>query len=342
MPDDFGYINARVKGMRSRLLLPGRIEELLALPDLDGLLAALGNTPYGPELQEALTRYQGIRAVDEALMQHFQKNVRRILSFAEGRARQLIEVVLMDWDLHNLRAVLRAKHAGRNPEEVTENLVPAGQLTEVRLRELAQQPDVAAIASTLSTWGHPLAEALVEGLRDYQETKDLLALELGLDRHYFEWALRMARGSGRSESVVREIVQMEIDHTNVKTALKLQRIPDLPREDRRRFFLPGGAVVSPEVFLNLADPQTAEWGTRELRARGIHPEGSTIADQERSLDEEYARHLARLYLGDPLAIDVVIGFVAMLYSEIRNLRLIARSKVLGIPRDVVRREMALV
>jgi vacuolar-type H+-ATPase subunit C/Vma6 len=80
---------------------------------------------------------------------------------------------------------------------------------------------------------------------------------------------------------------------------------------------------------------------RELRNRGIHPEGRTIAEQERWLDERYARHSARKYLGDPLAIDVVLGFLAMLHSEVQNLRLIARSKVLGIPRDVVRREMVI-
>ena len=37
MPD-FPYINARVRAMRSRLLDPGRIEELLALPSIDALL----------------------------------------------------------------------------------------------------------------------------------------------------------------------------------------------------------------------------------------------------------------------------------------------------------------
>jgi V/A-type H+-transporting ATPase subunit C len=341
MPSDFGYINARVKAMRSRLLPPGRVEELLAVPDLDTFLRALGTTVYAPDLQEALTRYQGLRAVDEAMMQHFQKAVRRIVSFAEGRARALIEVVLMDWDLHNLRVILRAKHTDRSPDDVSENLIPAGRLTEVRLRELARQPDLAAIGSTLSTWGHPLAEALVQGLRDYQETKDLLALELALDRRYFSWALRIARGIGHSTRVVRQMVRMEIDHTNVKTALKLQRIPDLSRDQRQRFYISGGAVVSQQMFVSLADPQTAERTARELRAHEIRLEGSTIAEQERSLRHEYARHLARHYFGDPLAIDVVIGFLGMLHSEIQNLRLIARAKALGIPRDVLRREMVL-
>jgi V/A-type H+-transporting ATPase subunit C len=49
-----------------------------------------------------------------------------------------------------------------------------------------------------------------------------------------------------------------------------------------------------------------------------------------------------LYLGDPLTIDIVIAYLAMKYNEVKNLRLIARSKQLGIPRDRVRREMVVV
>ncbi len=342
MPADFGYINARVKGMRARLLSSGQLEELLGLGDLESFLHALANTPYGPELQEALTRYQGLRAVDEALSRHFQKTARKILSFAEGKPLKLIQIFLVQWDLHNLRTILRAKHAGHPAEVAEQNLVPAGELTEVRLRELLAQPDLGALASTLATWEHPLAEALLGAVRTYEDHKDLLNLELSLDRAYFEWALRAARGVGRNEAVVRDVVRMQIDFTNVKTAFKLQLLPDLAPEDRGRFFLPGGAVVSREVFLNLADPQTAELGLRELRARGIYPEGRTPAEVERSLEEEATRRLAALYLGDPLGIDVVIGFLTMLSSEVRNLRLIARSKALGIPRDLIRREMVLV
>lgn len=342
MPEDFGYINARVKGMRSRLLPPGRLEELLGLADLESFIHALANTPYGPELQEALTRYQGLRAVDEALMRAFQKVARKILGFSEGKAKALIQVFLLQWDLHNLRTILRAKHAGHSPEATEQNLVPAGELTEVRLRELLAQPDLTALANTLATWEHPLAEALLAAVRQYEATKDLLSLELSLDQGYFEWALRVARGMGHNETLVRDVIRMQIDFTNVKTAFKLQQVPELSRDERGRFFLPGGSVVSREVFLNLADPATAELGLRELHGRGIHPEGRTPGEVERSLDEEATRRMAMLYLGDPLGIDVVIGFLTMLSSEIRNLRLIARSKALGIPRELIRREMALV
>jgi len=340
VPSDFGYINARVKGMRSRLLAPGRVEELLSLPTLDAFLQALNSTPYATDLQEALSRYQGLRAVDEALMQHFQKTVRKLLSFAEGKSRDLIEVVLMRWDLHNLLVILRAKHVGRGGDDVESNFVPAGTLSEIRLKELSLQPDIAAVASTLATWDHPLARPLSEGLYRYLQDKDLMALELHIGRYYYEWALRATRGADGSAASVRRSLETDIDYTNLATAYKLQLAKDMPRAERQNFYVPGGLLAS-HVFVNLADPETAEVGQREIRARGLHPEGATPADIERWVAQQVSRQHTQLYLGDPLGIDVVLGFLAMLYDELKNLRLIARAKVLGIPRDVVRREMAL-
>src|SRR4030067_285780 len=138
MPD-FYYINARVRAMRSRLLDPGRMEELLGALTFDALLAGLNNTPYGRDLQEALARYRGIQAVDEALARNFSATTQKIRSFGDGKPRALIEALLLRWDLANVRAVLRGKHTGRAEEDIMESVLPAGLLNRVALREPSRQ-----------------------------------------------------------------------------------------------------------------------------------------------------------------------------------------------------------
>ncbi len=339
MPD-FPYINARVRAMHSRLLDSSRLEELLALPTLEAFVQALGQTPYGPQLQEALTRHSGLRAVDEALARNFHQTTTRILSFADGRARDLIEVVLMRWDVANLRALLRGKHVGRSADDIRDALLPAGSLSEVALKELAAAPDVPGVVGALSAQEHPLAPALAEGLGEYRERGDLLALEQRLARFYAAYGLRRAAGRGHSAAVLRRVLQAEIDATNVKTALKLQQATLAP-EDRLRFFIPGGRLVDDRLFLALADPATAAQGLYGLRLQGFPVRGPVedLAAFERDLDLALIRAQAGLYRGDPLEIDVVIGYLAQKYNEVVNLRLIARGKALGIPRERVRREM---
>ncbi len=327
--------------MRSRLLDAGRMEELLALGTLDAFIQALNTTPYGRDLQEALARYPAVTAVDVALARNFYNSTTKILSFADGKPRRLIEVVLMRWDLSNLRVILRGKQGGTPQEEIAANLIPAGSLNEAALRELAGQPDVPAVVGAFSGLDHPFAAALSEGLADYLETKDLFTLELRLERTYAEHGLRVASGTGHSEQVVRVLLQTELDATNVKTAFKLQGALTLSSEEKLRFFIPGGRAVSEDLFLLLADRERAEQGMKWLRVQGF-PVKAINADLtvfERDLDLAMIRTQTGLYLGDPLSIDVVIAYLAMKHNEVKNLRLLARSKQLGIPRDRVRREM---
>lgn len=328
--------------MRSRLLDPGRIEDLLALPTLDAFIQALNNTPYAREMQEALTRHGGLRAIDEALARNFYHTTQKILSFADGKARSLIEVVLMRWDLANIRVILRGKHTGRPQDKIFANLFPAGGLSEVALRELATQPDVAGVIGALGGLDHPFAAALAEGLAAYQDSQDLLALELRLDRFYATHGLRVASRGGHDAELVRGLLQMLLAATNVKTALKLQRAGALSREEKARFYI-GGGIVTEELFILLTDPATVEQGMKGLRVQGFPVKSAgDLAAFERDVDLEAISAQTALYLGDPLSIGVVIAYVAMKYNEVVNLRLIARSKALGIPRDRVRKEMVSV
>lgn len=343
MPD-FPYINARVRAMRSRLLSAAQLEDLLGTPTMAAFLQSLAATSYGGDLQEALVRYEGLRAVDEAFARNFQHATQAVLGFAEGRPRALIEVVLLRWDLENLRVIVRGKHAGRPAEEVMQALLPAGTLREVVLKEMTGYPDMTGLAGTLEAVGHPLATALAKGVAEYVETKDLTALEMHLDRGYAEGGLQQIGRRGQDAAVLREMLESEIDAANTKTALKLASAGNLSRADRLRYFIPGGPLLSAEGFVALASPETQAQAAARLRARGF-PIPELPADLiafERAMDLKVAKGLASYYLGDPLGVDIVIGYVAMKSTEVANLRLIARGKFLGLPREAVRREMILV
>ncbi len=342
MPSDFGYINARVRGMHSRLLDPSVIEDLLATRDLDALIAALQNTPYGKELAEALTRRTGIAAVDEALSRNFHATTRKILGFAEGRPREAIELALRRYDLQNLLVVMRGIHTRRPPEEIAASLVPTGELGEVALRELAAQPTVLAVAATLATFGHAFAEPMRLAALAYGEARDLLTAELVLERAHAEQIRSGARGAGATDQVLRATLQRRLDVRNVLTAFKLHAT-DLRPAEKARFFLAGGSIP-PELFNTLADPGTVERGLVTLHRLGFRhvtrPE--SVTDLERLLERELAAEEEARYRGDPLGLDVVLGYLAAKAHEVANLRLVARARLLGIPREMVRREMVRV
>ncbi len=66
MPDDYGYLNARVRAMKSRLLSRRTYGELLAETSVNELLATLAQTPYRTGIEAALARDTGWAARDGA------------------------------------------------------------------------------------------------------------------------------------------------------------------------------------------------------------------------------------------------------------------------------------
>lgn len=343
MPE-FPYINARVRAMHGRLLTPAQLDDLLGAPTLPAFLETLASTRYGGDLQEALTRFEGVRAVDEALARNLQRATRRILGFAEGRPRALIEVVLLRWDLANLRVIVRGKHAGRQADDVAAALLPAGTLGEAVLREMVMVPDLAGVAGTLETVGHPFSRVMTAAAAGYAGDQDLLALELLLDRAYVERGMRQTRGRGGDATALRSVLRAEIDAANAKTALRLASAMGMEEGQRLRFFTPGGVLLSADLFVALSDSSTQASAWRKLRISGFPVGGfpETPMGFERALDLATAQVLARRYQGDPLGLDVVIGYIALKTCEVINVRLVARGAFLGLPREAVRQEMVRV
>jgi V/A-type H+-transporting ATPase subunit C len=343
MPD-FPYINARVRAMRSRLLSSSQLEDLLAAPTMAAFLQALAATPYATDLQEALVRFEGLQAVDTALAHNLQRTTRAILGFADGGPRALIEIILLRYDLVNLRTIVRGKHAGRSAEDVMQAVLPAGTLGEMVLKEMAEMPDLTGLAGTLEAVGHPLAGALAEGVAAYVDSKDLAGLEMRLDRGYLEHALRRTARAGSNGRELREILQAEADVTNAKTAARLAMAGDLDEDRRLQYYIAGGKIISEDTFASLssAQSQAQVWPRLHMGGFPLREPPTDLIAFERTLDLTMAKALAQRFRGDPLGIDVVVGYLALKSAEVANLRLIARGKFLSLPREAVRREMVLV
>jgi vacuolar-type H+-ATPase subunit C/Vma6 len=76
---DWGYINARMRGMKSRLLDHHTLDHLILQPDLDSMIAELEKTPYRDDLVSARGRYTGMPCIEHALRMNFVKTFRKVL-----------------------------------------------------------------------------------------------------------------------------------------------------------------------------------------------------------------------------------------------------------------------
>jgi V/A-type H+-transporting ATPase subunit C len=122
---DYGYGNARVRGMRSRLLGPRFFDELMETRDLNKIIQMLIGTEYGPYIETSIIKGRTPAAMDEALRDNMVGTFQKIMGFLNAEAYKLVGTLLGRWDLFNLKSIIRGKHMHLKAEEIEDPQRPA-------------------------------------------------------------------------------------------------------------------------------------------------------------------------------------------------------------------------
>ena len=336
--DDYGYLAARIRGMKGRLLPGDFFQGLLEQKELMKVADSLLSSPYGEDMSVALAGESGLLAVEKALRRNLYRVFRKVFQMCSEEPRRLLRVLLGKWDVYNIKTVLRGKQRGLPAQEVLLALVPAGELDEPKLQELLNQPDVKAVIDTLATWLSPFAPPLLGAFPEYLEKGHLAVLEKALDRYYFNWVLSETSPEEENEGFVREIIKREIDYQNLLSALKIVsgRFEAVEVE-----FFPGGNL-SGEY---LSGAKSLEEVLTGLKKAYPDLDGRLAEGAESPSDAEHLfycfllRKWSDMVRKDPLSIAIVLGFLGLKLKEFLNLRIIVRSKAHGVPVDIIKKEL---
>ncbi len=362
MSQGYGYGNARLRAMRSRLLTEADYGALLAKTNIEELISALTDTPYQQDIEVALMRVEGVRCVFEAVRANLTRTLRQVRGFFEGRPRALIDILLRRWDRHNLLTILRGQFQEIPPESVLSTVVPVGQLDEVSLRELARQPGLRAALDLMMTWRLPYARVLQQAQARPEVIADLDQLELALNRFHYA-SLWEALGPANGDRVIMlEYLQTEIDLINLSTTLRLARIPGVVALVSQRYNAQDIRPLLLETHGHLSTQQLSELVTKDEGLEGVVQAlsdtrygpalaagwqryqagegGLTVL--ERELERWQARQTAAMFSRNPLGIAIPIGYIGCKELEVANLRLIAQAVALDMKREQVRRDLIMV
>jgi V/A-type H+/Na+-transporting ATPase subunit C len=345
---DYGYLNARIRGMKSRLLDRETLERLVLKPDFDSVMTELERTSYREEIDKASVRFSGIARLETALRQDFTKAFRKILSYIRGEdAEMYIRILLNRWDIQNVKTILRGKNIHAPATEILDCLVPAGELDDATLAELVKQPDVKSVIDLMATWRIPFARPLTLSFKEYLDRRDMSVLEYALDKFSFENAIKAVKGETYDDLIMRQIITVEIDVTNVKTVFKLVR-DRVPTEEAGQFLLKGGISLDREKLLSMVRAGTLSGAVKLLAGTpfeflGKVPEEvfaqEKISVLERELDRYMIRKGVAMFFRDPLSIAMAVGYLWAKYNEVTNLRIIARCRLADIPEKELRGEL---
>ena len=323
MNNPYGYINGRVRMMRTALVDPRSLDEAASTINYQEFLRQISETPLREDLGEATAQGAGLGQLDEALSRNSLRAIQQLRSIATGQPAQEIDALLLRYDLQNVKTLVRGVQNGRSADDIVAGLLPAGTIPWSVLQGAAQSTDVASLAQTISVAGGKIGQILRAAVGS--GANSLLDLEVALDQGYYRAVLAGVRGSG-----VRRYFTREIDVRNLLIARQLRgAAPNV------RYFIPGGRDVTEADFLRVAAGDNSV-SAPELQGILEAPElGGAEAIARRLLDEA-SRNVA---MADALGPGVALDYLRRKEQEIARLRLIGRAKFYGLSKEELQKEL---
>lgn len=343
-PADLSYFNGRVRAMRGALMREADYEPLMRLPSAEALVEKLKATPYGPFIEAASGRYPApVEALSAALSTALSDSLGRLWKIAPEGTRPLLKAVLSDWEVFDLKTLLRGLSRGVKREEIKAALIPAGEFDLAALNTLLSAKDVIDLVGFLETWGSPYAAVLKTGLAEYRRSGRIIEMELAADlrtnRLLLE-ALQAGFGDGR---IMREWLALRADLKNAITLLKTGG-EGYSLEALAGFFTEGGLRLGRRKFARLAGLKDRDELSAALREAGgavvrgvLDAAGADVMVIEEAAEEALKERLRTLSVIDPLSIALPASYIYMKVREIKNLRLLARGASFGVPVEELKR-----
>jgi len=347
---DLSYFNARIRGLKGRLLDKKDYESFVAIETPLEYLDRLRSTPYGPYIETAEARTKDVDAIiSGALKQDLVRTFSFLWKIAPDEARPLVKTLISVWEVYNLKAVIRGIVKGVRRDDIRAVLVPVGEFDSAALNELLASKDVGEVMRFLQTWGSPYAVPLKEGYAEFARHRNVIELELRLDHFVFDILVSNLREKSVDTLIIREMVETRIDVQNIMTLMKIVG-EGYTRQGAESFFIEGGKRLQRELFLDLSALKTRdevivrlleEIRDGEITGALKDADYEQIGLLEELFNEAVEKRLAKISIVEPLSIALAASYVHAKIREIKNLRILLRAKVFGIPREELRRFLIL-
>jgi V/A-type H+-transporting ATPase subunit C len=337
-PVKYAYITGRVRAMKTKLI-PGEMYARMMVMDMSEIARYLEETQYKDEIDALSKDYSGVELIEHATFANLAKIFRKLSEVSIDEPSFLILEYLRRWDVWNIKTLLRGKFYGASDTEMAKYFVPAGELSEEYLAELARKDSIQDIISAFDGTDYASALAQYDG-------KNLSSVENALDKLYY---FRMERAVGGTLSVggglLLKYVRREIDIRNLITLLRMNKA-GVDAAVISENLIPGGKLF--DELSRMAGQPFGEF----LRGLEGYPFWSSISDVATVDVEAISRIEARLkaYLVryawalsnyHPLSILPVLGYMVIKETEVANIRKIVRGKEAGLPAELIEEQVVV-
>lgn len=339
----YAFISACLKGEEPKTVTSEHIDRMMTAPTLGDALATIRDTDIGSYLEESPVRT--FDDLDECLWRYLAHRIAYVesFSFLPKDVREVSRAYIVKYDVWNIKAVLQ----GISGTERT-SMIPLGVIhNNESLDELSNADDVDTIIQLLTRCKLGDYAPALEQYKQDKSSKSQFVAEAKLDGEYYKSMLNTARRV-RDGFVLAKTFGLVIDLTNLQIASRAI-IKGIGLDASELTIAGGYRITDKDIRELLALKMTDMPGRLEdTQYQEIASEVSTNYDKHKNItvvDEIIDKHKFRI-LKDMLSPRVLSPLVMAWYLilkevEIRNLRLVLKTIVDGVPVQEIRDYLVL-
>ena len=210
----YGYSNARVKAMQSRLLGKGPMQDIINSRDASNMLSILMTTDYKEDI-EAFGGMKVKRAqIDFALSRNLAKNVVKLVELTPRGEKPLIREVVGRWGITNIKLAIEAKARGLRFEDISSSIVDAGLYDLKAIKEVMGSQSVEELIERLMI-NSPFRVMLSNALQVYRKTHSIAETEMAIDRSYYAAMGQVIKELSLISPESARVLRMDMDMKNI-------------------------------------------------------------------------------------------------------------------------------
>lgn len=345
---NFDWLNVRLRAMKSYLLKKDQYETLLQQPSVDHVATVLSRTRYNQNIKLTYLNTQPAKTLNQAIVFYFRNQIEIIKHIVSQPYSDCISWLLRYWDVFNIKIAIRTLNSSiplkerRNFLTACNHCLPIGDLNASDLLDLFTTTNLEGLIKLLCAKKSTFCNILTQINEINLENKEWHTENL-LNKFYYSKIIDLLKTfNDRSifnltrRNAFLKLVQEEIDHENIKIALRWIRtyrfepssvIVYPPRE----IFIPGGEKFDIRRISGYLENGDFE-KISEILGRSpfskisiseVYKEiGIQELDYETKLEREFIRYQMKKKYDFSMKLNVLISYYYSLIAELRNLEII--------------------
>ena len=278
---------------------------------------------YSEEINKLSINYSGLELVELSLNNHLARIINKLIRISDEDNKGILSIYLKKYDIYNIKTLLRAKLTNTNFEKVKHMFIPIGNYPIKVLEKLY-----------ISSYN----EILKNLPYDTQNYTELYDIENKLDFDYFT-EIENLRKQLTEKNLVNYLSLM-IDTHNVKMILKSLKFNIEKEVIQEYIIIQEKDVFNVKKLLKATSIDKAYKIIQKTKQKRLF-DSETILHPEIVLEKYLLEINKKLFHKKPLSADVIFSYLFSKEIEIRNLRIIAKSKVLTLDQKIVESQVIL-